>query len=152
MIPPTVPPVSTVPPTVPPDRASQTAAVPPVPPCSPYFEVLTKNENRSSERGSSERGSSERDFSCLYENRGQQGEQGEHIDAKRVNPVPPPCSPPKQGEQTDDFISHPSPKQPTAAPVDADPIAARIAELEAEGWSPWNAKARAEDEAREARP
>ena len=38
-----------------------------------------------------------------------------------------------------------------AAAAPADPLAARIAELEALGWSPWNAKAKAEGEAREAR-
>ena len=42
---------------------------------------------------------------------------------------------------------------PDIAPDSApDSIEARIAELIEEGWSPWNAKARAEDEAREARP
>lgn len=40
-------------------------------------------------------------------------------------------------------------KTPDIAP---DSIEARIAELIEEGWAPWNAKARAEDEAREARP
>lgn len=38
---------------------------------------------------------------------------------------------------------------PPASP--ADPLAARIAELEAAGWSPWNAEARARSEALEAR-
>lgn len=54
--PPTVPPVSTVPPTVPPSRTSQIAAVPPVPPCSPYLGVLTKMDeggNQQQESSSS---------------------------------------------------------------------------------------------------
>ena len=41
--------------------------------------------------------------------------------------------------------------QPAATAAAADPVAARIVELEAQGWSPWNAKAKAEGEAREAR-
>ena len=41
--------------------------------------------------------------------------------------------------------------QPAATAAAADPLATRIAELEALGWAPWNAKAKAEGEAREAR-
>ena len=59
-----------------------------------------------------------------------------------------------------DILSDPAPDisdnpaaSPDIAPDSApDSIEARIAELIEEGWSPWNAKARAEDEAREARP
>lgn len=45
----------------------------------------------------------------------------------------------------------PSPVDKPSAATPTDPVAARIAELEAQGWSPWNAKAKAEGEAREAR-
>ena len=66
-------------------------------------------------------------------------------------PPDPVKTPEKISVPADDFISHPSPAQPASPPVDADPVAARIAELEGLGWSPWNAKAKAEGEAREAR-
>ena len=154
--PPVVPPESRFPLAVPPSTPSQTAAVPPVPPGSPYLGSFNKNEetgNHSSEGNRiCESEPSADHFYPLYESRGKPGEPGEPLGKQRLPVVPPPGSPTQEGEPPDEFISHPSPKQPTASLVDADPIAVRAAELEAEGWAPWNAKARAEDEAREARP
>lgn len=129
--PPTVPPVPPVPPTVPPTSTRQTAAVPPVTPCSPYFEDLTEmEEHREVVTGKAKKSVyvPAPAIHPFYENRGQQGEQGEQSDKQRVNPVPPPCSPSKQGERwepTDDLSSH-HPARP--APVD-NSLSADAAEL-----------------------
>ena len=83
--PPVVPPIDVVPPVVPPAGARQTAAVPPVPPGSPYPVFLTEigeAKNHSSE--SNDRGSDDDVFpapaiSPFYENRGNRGNQGEPL-------------------------------------------------------------------------
>jgi len=113
-VPPTVPPILTVPPTVPPKTCSQIAAVPPVTPCSPYFEDL----GEIGDRESTETHDATTPLFHFYENRGQQGEQGEQSDKQRANSVTPYCSPSKQGEQKS------QPGNPGTAGIGYQPAAA----------------------------
>lgn len=97
--PPTVPPESCYPLPVPPVSARQIAAVPPVTPCSPYFEDLVKmGEMESSDSSDSEL--STPPFSPFVRNRMEQGEQGEQSGKQRANPVTPYGGTEKQGEQS----------------------------------------------------
>lgn len=97
--PPTVPPESCYPLPVPPVSARQIAAVPPVTPCSPYFEDLVKmGEMESSDSSDSEL--STPPFSPFVRNRMEQGEQGEQSVKQRANPVTPYGGTEKQGEQS----------------------------------------------------